>query len=52
MRGSALTGGFLIWGVCSGLVEPTQFPVSDGKQPVLTHRSDAETQHSDKPNQE
>lgn len=25
---------------------------SDGKQPDLTHHSDAETQHSHKPNQE
>lgn len=50
--GCALTGCLLIWGVCSGLLEPAQFSVSVGKQPVLTHRSDAETQLRDKPNQE
>lgn len=47
-----MTGCLLIWGVCSGLLEPAQFSVSVGKQPVLTHRSDAETQLRDKPNQE
>lgn len=52
-----LTGWLLIGAVCSGLLDPAQFsrslgPTEAGKQPVLTRRSDAETQHSDPANQE
>lgn len=57
MKDSLLAGWLLICAVCSGLLDPAQFsrslgPAAAGKQPVLTQRSDAETQHSNQPNQE
>lgn len=52
-----MTGWWLIWAVCSGLLDMAQLSralsaTKAGKQPVLTRRSDAGTQRSYQPNQQ